>query len=119
MEYVNFGKAGVTVSPLALGLGLRGQGDASDAQRLVEHAIDSGINFIDCANIYGLMDDRANIGRSEEILGKAIQGKRDDVVITSKVFSNIGPGPNDAGLSPLPYHARGRTFFETTQHRPY
>ena len=99
MEYVNFGKAGVKVSPLALGLGLRGQGDANEAQRLIEHAIDSGINFIDCANIYGLMDDRANIGRSEEVLGKAIQGKRDDVVITSKVFSNIGPGPNDAGLS--------------------
>jgi len=99
VEYVNFGKAGVKVSPLALGLGLRGQGDASEAQRLIEHAIDSGINLIDCANIYGLMDDRANIGRSEEVLGKAIQGKRDDVVITSKVFSQIGPGPNDAGLS--------------------
>jgi aryl-alcohol dehydrogenase-like predicted oxidoreductase len=99
MEYVNFGKAGVKVSPLALGLGFRGQSDENAAQRLVEHAIDSGINFIDCANIYGLMDDRANIGRSEEVLGKAIQGKRDDVVITSKVFSQIGPGPNDAGLS--------------------
>ena len=45
------------------------------------------------------MDDRANTGRSEEVLGKAIQGKRDDVVITSKVFSQIGPGPNDSGLS--------------------
>ena len=99
MEYVNFGKAGVKVSPLALGLGLRGQGDANAAQRLIEHAIDSGINLIDCANIYGLMDDRANVGRSEEILGKAIQGKRDDVVITSKVFSQMGTGPNDAGLS--------------------
>ena len=99
MDYVNFGKAGVKVSPLALGLGLRGQGDARTAQRLIEHAINSGINLIDCANIYGLMDDRANIGRSEEILGKAIQGKRDDVVITSKVFSQIGTGPNDAGLS--------------------
>ena len=99
MEYVNFGKAGVKVSPLALGLGLRGQGDADAAQRLIEHAIDSGINLIDCANIYGLMDDRANVGRSEEILGKAIQGKRDDVVITSKVFSQMGTGPNDAGLS--------------------
>ena len=99
MEYVNFGKAGVKVSPLALGLGFRGQGDEKAAQRLVEHAIDSGINLIDCANIYGLMDDRANIGRSEEVLGKAIQGKRDDVVITSKVFSQMGPGPNDAGLS--------------------
>ena len=99
MEYVNFGKAGVKVSPLALGLGLRGQGDENDAQRLIEHAIDSGINFIDCANIYGPMDDRANIGRSEVILGKAIKGKRDDVVISSKVCSNIGQGPNDYGLS--------------------
>ncbi len=99
MEYVNFGKAGVKVSPLALGLGLRGQGDANAAQKLIEHAIDSGINLIDCANIYGLMDDRANVGRSEEILGKAIQGKRDDVVITSKVFSQMGTGPNDVGLS--------------------
>jgi len=45
------------------------------------------------------MDDRANIGRSEVILGKAIQGKRDEVVITSKVAGAIGPGPNDRGLS--------------------
>lgn len=99
MEYVNFGKAGVKVSPLALGLGFRGQGDENVAQRLIEHAIDSGINLIDCANVYGPMDDRANIGRSEVILGKAIKGKRDDVVITSKVFSHIGQGPNDYGLS--------------------
>ena len=99
MDYINFGKSGLKVSPLALGLGLRGQGDEREAQRVIEHAIDAGINLIDCANIYGPMDDRANIGRSEVILGKAIRGKRDDVVITSKVFSNIGPGPNDAGLS--------------------
>lgn len=99
MEYVNFGKAGVKVSPLALGLGLRGQSDENAAQRLIEHAIDNGINLIDCANIYGPMDDRANIGRSEIILGKAIKGKRDDVVITSKVCSHIGQGPNDYGLS--------------------
>ena len=99
MDYINFGKSGLKVSPLALGLGLRGQGDEREAQRVIEHAIDAGINLIDCANIYGPMDDRANIGRSEVILGKAIRGRRDDVVITSKVFSNIGPGPNDAGLS--------------------
>ena len=99
MDYINFGKAGLKVSPLALGLGFRGQGDERAAQRLIEHAIESGINLIDCANIYGPMDDRANIGRSEVILGKAIRAKRDDVVITSKVFSNIGPGPNDNGLS--------------------
>jgi aryl-alcohol dehydrogenase-like predicted oxidoreductase len=99
MDYVTFGTAGVKVSRLALGMGLRGQADETAAQRLVEHAIDRGINLLDCANIYGPMDDRANIGRSEVILGKAIQGKRDQVVITSKVASAVGAGPNDRGLS--------------------
>ncbi len=99
MEYVNFGKAGVQVSRLALGLGFRGQGDEAEAQRVIEHTIDQGINLIDCANVYGTMDDRANIGRSEVILGKALKGKRDDVVITSKVASPMGDGPNDEGLS--------------------
>ena len=97
MEYVNFGK--VRVSRLAFGLGLRGQDDAAEAQRAIEHAIAQGINLIDCANIYGPMDDRANIRMSEAILGKAIRGKRDDVVITSKVGSEVGRGPNDQGLS--------------------
>jgi aryl-alcohol dehydrogenase-like predicted oxidoreductase len=99
MDYVNFGSAGVKVSRLALGLGLRGQADEAAAQRLVEHAIDQGITLIDCANIYGPMDDRANIGRSELIVGRAIKGKRDNLVITSKVASAVGPGPNDRGLS--------------------
>ena len=99
MEYVNFGKAGVRVSRLAFGLGLRGQNDPAEAQRAIEHAIDQGINFIDCANIYGFMDDRANVRTSEAVLGKAIKGKRDDVLISSKVASRIGPGQNDEGLS--------------------
>jgi aryl-alcohol dehydrogenase-like predicted oxidoreductase len=99
MDYVNFGRAGLQVSRLALGLGLRGQADEAAAQRLVEYAIEQGVNFIDCANVYGPMDDRANIGRSEVIVGRAIKGKRDHVVITSKVASAIGSGPNDRGLS--------------------
>jgi 1-deoxyxylulose-5-phosphate synthase len=99
MEYINFGSAGVKVSRLALGLGFRGQRDEGEAQRVIEEAIDAGINLIDCANIYGPMDDRANIGRSEVVLGKAMKGKRDDLVITSKVASAVGKGPNDRGLS--------------------
>ncbi len=99
MNYVNFGSAGVKVSPLALGMGLRGQSDERAAQRLIEYAIDQGINLIDCANIYGPMDDRANIGQSEVVLGRAMKGKRDDLVITSKVASGVGEGPNDQGLS--------------------
>ena len=53
MEYVNFGNAGVKVSQLAFGLGLRGQPDELEAQRVIEHAFELGINFIDCANLYG------------------------------------------------------------------
>ena len=99
MDYINFGTAGVKVSRLALGLGFRGQHDEAEAQRVIEAAMDLGINLIDCANIYGMMDDRANIGASERILGKAIRKKRGEVVITSKVAGAIGSGPNDRGLS--------------------
>lgn len=99
MEYVNFGSAGVKVSRLALGLGFRGQADEADGQTVIERAIDLGINLIDCANTYGPGDDRTHVGRSEVVLGKALKGKRDDVVITSKVCSRIGAGPNDHGLS--------------------
>ena len=84
MEYVNFGSAGVKVSRLALGLGFRGQADEAEGQRVIERAIDLGINLIDCANTYGPGDDRSHIGRSEVVLGRALKGKRDDIVITSK-----------------------------------
>jgi aryl-alcohol dehydrogenase-like predicted oxidoreductase len=99
MEYVNLGSAGVKVSRLALGLALRGQGDAAATERMISHALDFGINLVDCANAYGLMNDPENAGSSEVILGKALEGRRDDVVITSKVFSPVGPGPNDSGSS--------------------
>jgi aryl-alcohol dehydrogenase-like predicted oxidoreductase len=58
----------------------------------VERAIDLGCNFIDTANSYGQ-------GRSERILAKALKGNRDDIILTSKVWSQIGPGPNDWSLS--------------------
>lgn len=99
MEYVNFGTAGVKVSRMALGLGFRGQPEAKAGERAILTALDAGLNLIDCANVYGYMDDRANIGSSEKLLGKVLKGRRDDVVITSKVRSPIGPGPNDEGSS--------------------
>jgi aryl-alcohol dehydrogenase-like predicted oxidoreductase len=99
MQYVNFGSAGIKVSPLALGLGLRGQDSKADAQRLIEHTLDRGINLIDCANVYATLDRHEYGGESETILGKALKGRRDAVVITSKVASRMGPGPNDSGLS--------------------
>lgn len=99
MDYINLGRAGVKVSRLALGLGLRGQADPAAAQRMIERAIDLGINFIDCANVYGTRDDRANIGQSERILSRVLQTRRDDLVITSKFGSAVGAGPNDHGAS--------------------
>ena len=101
LKYRNFGSAGVKVSPIALGLGFREQADEKEAERVIVHALDSEINLIDCANVYGLTDDPdpQATPRSETILGRALKGRRDDVVITSKVTSVIGPGPNDYSSS--------------------
>lgn len=100
-EYVNFGSAGVMVTRMALGLGFRGQNDADEAKRTIETALDGGLNIIDCANVYGLGDDRRRAGTSEIILGKLMKdrGNRDDIVITSKVSSPIGTGINDSNTS--------------------
>jgi len=100
MEYVNFGSAGVRVSRLALGLGFRGQSDAAEAQRVVERALDLGINLFDCANVYGPTgQDTFDVGHSETILGRVVKSRRDDVVIVTKVAGPVGSGPNDSGLS--------------------
>ena len=92
MEYRRLGQAGIKVSPICLGAGVRGDLDEERFIRSIECAIDLGCNFIDCANNYGR-------GQSEILLGRAIKGKRDSLVITSKVFTRVGPGPNDQGLS--------------------
>ncbi len=92
MEYVQLGRLGVRVSRICLGTAFRGQRDDAVAARVIERAVDLGCNFIDCANYYGR-------GRSETVLGKAIRDRRDDLFLTSKVWSRMGPGPNDAGSS--------------------
>jgi len=96
MDYVRLGRAGVKVSRLCLGTAFRGywngHTEEATAIRTVETAIDLGCNFIDCANYYYQ-------GRCEDLLGKAIKGKREDLVVTTKVWSRIGEGPNDQGLS--------------------
>ena len=100
-EYVNFGSAGVMVTRMALGLGFRGQNDADDAKRTIHAALDGGLNLIDCANVYGLGDDRRRAGTSEMILGEVMKerGCRDDIVITSKVSSPVAQGINDSNTS--------------------
>ena len=92
MKYTRFGNTGLKVSRLCLGTAFRGTRDEGVASETIKYAIDHGINFIDCANFYGR-------GWSETVLGKAIVGRRDDLVITSKVHSPMGDLPNDRGAS--------------------
>jgi aryl-alcohol dehydrogenase-like predicted oxidoreductase len=95
MEYRLFGHTGAKVSPLCLGA--MNFGDATSAQdsiAIIHAALDAGINFIDTANVY-------NSGRSEEIVGKALEGKRDSVFLATKFFFSTGSGPNQGGASRL------------------
>ncbi len=85
------------VSPLCLGtMNFGGPTDESESIAIVERSLAAGINFIDTANVY-------NAGESERIVGKALRlsGARNDVVLATKVFSPMGPGPNQRGGSRL------------------
>lgn len=93
MKYKNLGKAGVKVSELCLGTMIYGQQvDETTAIKIIKRGIDLGINFLDTADVYAG-------GRSEEIVGKAIEGMRNEIVLATKVRSKTGVGPNDEGLN--------------------
>jgi len=95
MEYRTLGRSGVRVSKLCVGtMSFGGRTDEEEAKRIVDEAIDSGINFIDCADVYAR-------GVAEEFAGKALaeNGHRDDVVLATKGVAGMGSGPNDHGAS--------------------
>ncbi|GAC1456497.1 MAG: aldo/keto reductase [Ktedonobacterales bacterium] len=95
MEYRKLGRTGVKVSPLCLGtmmFGQRGNSDHADCIRIIHRALDAGVNFVDTANVY-------SNGESEEIVGQALRGRRDQVVLATKVHFEMGSGPNDQGNS--------------------
>ena len=93
MEYSILGNSGVQVSRLCLGAMMFGTPtNESDSIKIIERAIDAGINFIDTANVY-------NAGESERIVGKAVQACRDDVLIATKVSGAMGEGLNRSGTS--------------------
>lgn len=93
MKHVLLGRTGVRVSELCFGtMTFGGPADEAESQAMFSRCLDVGINFFDCANVY-------NGGVSEEILGRLMKGKRDDLVITSKVFGNMSGALNGGGLS--------------------
>jgi aryl-alcohol dehydrogenase (NADP+) len=95
VQYRNLGQTGLKVSPLCLGtmmFGAWGNPDHDDSIRTIHRALEAGINFVDTANGY-------SEGESEIIVGKAIKDRRQEVVLATKVWAPMGPGPNQRGLS--------------------
>lgn len=93
MKYKQLGRTGVRVSELCLGCMTFGnEADEEHSIAMIRRAEEAGINFLDTANVYSR-------GRSEEIVGKAIEGRRDRFVLATKVRGRMGDGPNDEGVS--------------------
>src|SRR3954466_12355134 len=95
MNYRPLGRTGVQVSPLCLGtmmFGAWGNTDHDDSVRIIHRALDAGINFVDTADVY-------SAGESEEIVGKALKGRRDNVVLATKLGVPMGEDPNHRGGS--------------------
>ena len=97
MEYVRLGRTGTKVSRICMGCMTFGgehpwMVDGEGARAVLERAWDLGINFYDTADVYSK-------GRSEEILGGFLGGRREDAVVATKAYSPMGPGPNERGLS--------------------
>ena len=89
------GGTGISVSEYALGammFGKIGNPDHDDSVRIIHRALDAGINFVDTADVY-------SVGESEEIVGKALKGRRDDVVLATKGHFPMGPDANHRGNS--------------------
>lgn len=93
MEYRNLGSSGLKVSAIGLGTNqFGGKVDKKLTNQIISAAIDHGVNLIDTANVY-------REGRSEEFIGAALNDRRHQVVIATKLFYKTGEGPNDRGLS--------------------
>ena len=95
MEYRTLGGTGLHVSTHCLGtmmFGAWGNQDVDECVRIIHAALDAGINFVDTADVY-------SAGESEEITGKALKGRRDEVILATKVHGEMGPGPNEKGNS--------------------
>ena len=100
MDHVRFGRTGLKVSRLCLGTMTFGyQSDRETSFAIMDAAADAGITFLDTADVYPIGGPAASIGRTEELMGEWLEGRRDRFVIASKCFAPTGPQPWDAGNS--------------------
>src|SRR5882724_7438424 len=105
MLYTQLGRTGLEVSRLCLGtMNFGPQTSEADSHAIMDAALELGFNFFDTANVYGW---KTGEGVTEQIVGRWLAkggGRRDQVVVATKVYGRMGPGPNDVHLSA--YHIR-------------
>jgi aryl-alcohol dehydrogenase-like predicted oxidoreductase len=109
MEYIRLGRTGLKVSRLCLGTMNFNPGFVADEDSfaIMDRALELGINFFDTANVYGFYFDESGKGYTEEVIGRWLAqggGRREQIVLATKAYNPMGPGPNDRGLSA--YHLR-------------
>ena len=100
MKIRRMGQTGLKVSEICLGTMTFGhQADETTSFAILDHAAEAGVTFIDTADCYPVPPTLETAGRTEEIIGRWLKGKRDRFVLATKCRVRVGPGPNDEGLS--------------------
>jgi 1-deoxyxylulose-5-phosphate synthase len=100
MQYTRFGNTGLKVSPLTLGTMTFGfQTDEEVSRLILDKAAAAGVNFLDTADVYPLGGGLDKVGRTEEIVGRWLKGKRSDFIIATKGYGKVGPNAWDQGNS--------------------
>src|SRR5436189_3599832 len=100
MQYVRLGSSGLQVSRICLGTMTFGlQVDEERSREILDHAADKGVTFLDVADAYPLGGDLTTVGRTEEIVGRWLTGKRDQYVVATKCYMPMGTRPWEMGNS--------------------
>lgn len=100
MRHVALGRTGLPVSRLCLGTMTFGlQCDEATSRSIMDKAFDAGVDFFDTADVYPLGGDLSTVGRTEEIVGRWLAGRRESVIVATKCFGATGPNRWDAGMS--------------------
>src|SRR5690349_13662608 len=100
MQHVRLGNTGLHVSRICLGTMTFGlQVDETVSGAILDHAAELGVTFLDTADVYPLGGDTSTAGRTEEIVGRWLKGKRDNYVVATKCFAPMGPNRWDMGNS--------------------
>lgn len=100
MKMKRLGRTGLKVSEICLGTMTFGnQCDEQTSRAIMSKAFDNGVTFFDTADAYPLGATPETVGRTEEFVGNWLKGRREDVVLATKFFGKVGPGPNDKGGS--------------------